>query len=72
MEQSIGIDDPTMVLSDIMGRWPQTIPVFIKHKMLCVGCAITPYHTIRDACEEHEIPEPLFRDELAQVIKSGQ
>ena len=70
MNQVADINDPAMLLRDVMDIWPQTIPVFIKHKMLCVGCAITPYHTIQDACLEHEVSEPAFRNELRQVIKA--
>ncbi|MEP2029796.1 MAG: DUF1858 domain-containing protein [Paracoccaceae bacterium] len=59
-----------MLLRDVMEKWPQTIPVFIKHKMLCVGCVITPYHTIQDACSEHKVSEPMFRSELLQAMKA--
>ncbi|WP_120499134.1 DUF1858 domain-containing protein [Roseovarius sp. EL26] len=59
-----------MLLCDIMERWPQTIPVFIRHKMLCVGCAISPYHTIQDACLEHRVSETMFREELGQAINT--
>lgn len=33
------LEDPDLPLADLMTRWPQTIPVFIRHRMLCVGCA---------------------------------
>ncbi|WP_085807204.1 DUF1858 domain-containing protein [Roseovarius albus] len=59
-----------MLLCDIMEIWPQTIPVFIKYNMLCVGCAISPYHTIQDACSEHNVPEPEFREDLLQAIRA--
>ncbi|MGC3939693.1 DUF1858 domain-containing protein [Roseobacter sp. EG26] len=69
MAQTAAIDDPDMLLCDILRRWPQTIPVFIHYKMLCVGCAITPYHTLRDACIEHDVSEVLFRRALNRAIR---
>jgi hybrid cluster-associated redox disulfide protein len=40
-----------------MRRWPMTIRVMIRHHMLCVGCPIGTFHTVVDACREHEISE---------------
>ena len=68
MMRPTGINDPEMLLCDIMDRWPQTIPVFLKYKMLCVGCVITPYHTIRDACVQHDVLETRFRQDLLKAI----
>lgn len=35
------LDDPDLSLADLMTHWPRTIPVFIRHRMLCVGCPIS-------------------------------
>lgn len=51
-----------------MSDWPQTIPVFVRHDMLCVGCMIGPFHTVIDACLEYELDETRFRQELADAI----
>ncbi len=56
----------------IMDRWPQTLSVFIKHQMLCIGCTIAPFHTITDACREHNLEEDKIVAELIAAIKSGQ
>ena len=55
-------------LMDIMDRWPTTIPVFIAHQMFCVGCTIAPFHTIHDACREHNLDEEVITDELVCAI----
>ena len=34
-------------MDDIMREWPETIVVVIRHGMLCVGCPIAIYHTVR-------------------------
>lgn len=40
-------------VGEIMARWPSTIRVFIAYRMHCVGCPISPFHTLVDAAEEH-------------------
>ena len=42
-----------MPLDDIMREWPATIRVMLRHRFLCVGCPIAPFHTVVDACREH-------------------
>ena len=58
------LDDPDLSLADLMTKWPQTIPVFVRHKMLCVGCLVSPFHTIADACAEYHLDEDVFLAEL--------
>ncbi len=58
------IDDPDMPLDMLMSLWPETITVFLSHKMLCVGCMISAFHTVIDACLEYDLDELVFRAEL--------
>lgn len=62
------LDDPDMPLDMLMTIWPATIAVFLRHKMLCVGCTINPFHTVIDACLEYELDEQVFRAELHDAI----
>lgn len=62
------LDDPDMPLSQLMSTWPQTVPIFLRHKMLCVGCMVTPFHTVSDACLEYGLDEQTFRAELHQIV----
>ncbi|WP_068082968.1 DUF1858 domain-containing protein [Polycladidibacter stylochi] len=62
------LDNPDMTLDRLMEQCPQTIPVFLKYKMLCVGCLVNPFHTISDACEEYKLDEQDFRCELERAI----
>lgn len=63
--------EATHPVDDVMRRWPVTIRVFLKHRMHCVGCPITCFHTVRDACREHNVDEADFMAELAAVIAKG-
>ena len=60
--------DPDMSMDEIMRKWPDTIGVLIKHGMLCVGCPIALFHTVTEACEEHDVDEEIFLGELAAAI----
>lgn len=61
-------DDPDLSLADLMSQWPETISVFMRHKMLCVGCMIAPFHTVLDACKEYGLDVEPFYAELAAKI----
>lgn len=58
------LEDPKLPLSDLFAFWPQTIQVFIRHRMLCVGCHIARFHTIADACAEYNLDKARFISEL--------
>ena len=62
------LDDPELMLSNVMRLWPQTIPVFLRHGMLCVGCVVNPFHTIADACLEYDLDEQEFLAELQSAV----
>ena len=64
------VDDPDLSLDSLMTIWPATINVFLRHKMLCVGCMVNPFHTVIDACHEYHLNEAEFRTELHEAIKS--
>jgi len=63
------IDDPDLPLGALMTQWPDTITVFMRHKMLCVGCLVNPFHTVIDACAEYGLDVDSFYAELAASIK---
>lgn len=65
--QEMTPDNPDLCLADLMTRWPGTIPVFVRHKMLCVGCLIGPFHTVVDACREYDLDEDAFVAELMEA-----
>jgi hybrid cluster-associated redox disulfide protein len=58
------LDDPDLSLDILMSVWPQTIAVFLRYKMLCIGCMVGPFHTVIDACIAYDLDELAFRAEL--------
>lgn len=57
-------DDP---VDDIMRAAPDTIRVFLAFGMACVGCPIATFHTVDDACREHDVD----RDEFLVALKGS-
>lgn len=62
--------DPDMSVDEIMRRWPATIRVMIRHRMLCIGCPIGIFHTVADAAAAHATDEAAFSSELLAAMRS--
>lgn len=71
---SASIEDSDISLSEVMTRWPETIPVFLRYHMRCVGCLVASFHTVSDACCHHDACEEAFRKDLALAVdvRSGR
>jgi hybrid cluster-associated redox disulfide protein len=55
----------------VIERHPQAVAVFVRHRLQCAGCCISPFHTIADSAREYAVAlEPLLRD-LNQAVASG-
>jgi hybrid cluster-associated redox disulfide protein len=67
-EQVISTD---LMVADIMNEWPATVQVFLKHRMGCIGCYLSPFDSLEDALMVHSIPTELFVNELHQVIEGS-
>ena len=64
--------DPDLPLEELMATWPETISVFQRHNMMCVGCLVAPFDTVADACREYGLGIDSFYEELkaALVLKA--
>ena len=58
-----------MTVDEIMRRWPATIQVFIRNRMLCIGCPIGTFHTVKDACQAHQLDEESFSREVLAATR---
>ena len=61
-----------MLVDEVMRRWPATIRCFLKLRMKCVGCPFATFHTIADACIEHEAIEADFMRLLERTIRESE
>lgn len=62
--------DPDMTVDEIMRRWPATIRVMMRHRMLCIGCPIGIFHTVVDACQAHRLDLESFSAELLASMQN--
>ncbi len=60
----IGFDD---IVGEVMTARPATIRVFLNFRMGCVGCPISAFHSVDDACSEHGVD----RDEFLAALRAG-
>ena len=55
------------IVGDVMNAEPTTIRVFLEFQMGgCVGCPVSAFHTVDDACQEHG----LNRDEFLAALRA--
>ena len=57
-----------MTVSDLMRVHPLAMDVFIKRKMLCVGCPTESFHTLEDVAHLYGIALEQLLRELQGVI----
>jgi hybrid cluster-associated redox disulfide protein len=54
------------VLSDL----PAVIPVFLTHRLACVGCYMTPFCTLEDAITTYSLPREQFLADLRHAASA--
>lgn len=57
-----------MLVGDVLAKWPQTAPVFNRHKMACPGCAMAPFMTLNEACASYGVDIDGFVAELEHDV----
>jgi len=60
-----------MTVNEVMRRWPPTIRVFLDFRMRCVGCPIAAFHSIDEACEEHDVDVEAFLPKILEASKAA-
>ena len=61
-----------MPVAQIMQTWPNTVPVFLREQLYCVGCPIGGFHTLTDAAREHGATVEDLEATILSVIKGSQ
>jgi len=59
--------DLDMSVDDIMCARPETITVFLRNKMLCIGCILAPFHNVSDAALAHDLDEAEIMSQLTEM-----
>lgn len=69
MEKKITKD---MAIGDVVYKHPETIEVFMKHGMHCVGCAVAQFENIEQGCKAHGIDVDKLIKDLNASIEKGK
>jgi hybrid cluster-associated redox disulfide protein len=63
--------DVRWIVADLLIEWPQTIPIFLRHRMNCVGCSMAAFETLGDALHIYGLPQAPFLAEVNAVISAA-
>lgn len=58
-----------MSIRDLLKAYPEVVPVFLRHRMNCVGCVMAEFMTLKDAIFIYKLDEEVFLRELKQTVK---
>ena len=61
-----------MTVEEVMRRWPSTVRAFLDFRMNCVGCPISTFHSVDEACLEHQVDLEEFRTRIEAAAMNPQ
>jgi hybrid cluster-associated redox disulfide protein len=61
-----------MPIGEVVGRYPSTIPVFLRHGLGCIGCAVAQFESIRQGAKAHGIELGALVEDLNQSVSQSQ
>lgn len=57
-------------IEDVVTQYPETMMVFMKHGLHCVGCHVSAFESIEDGAMSHGINADALVADLNKVISS--
>ena len=64
--------DPTMTIGELLELYPEAVSVFIRRRMLCVGCPTEDYHTLEDASRLYGHSLDDLRGDILAAIREAR
>ena len=65
MEQAIKKE---MTIAEVVQKYPQTVEVFLRHGLMCFGCAIARFENIEQGAVAHGIDVPALVTDLNAAV----
>jgi len=59
-----------MTIEDVVNQYPESMMVFMKHGLHCVGCHVSAFESIEDGAMAHGINVDALVDDLNKVVSS--
>ena len=57
-----------MPIGDVVQNYPQTIEVFLKHGLMCFGCAIARFENVEQGAMAHGINVDVLMNDLNAAV----
>lgn len=57
-----------MAIGEVVMRYPQTIEVFLRHGLMCIGCAVARFENIEQGARAHGINVDLLMKDLNETV----
>ncbi len=57
-----------MPIGDVVQNYPQTIEVFLKHGLMCFGCAIARFENVEQGAQAHGINVDALIKDLNEAV----
>ena len=58
-----------MPIGDVLKQYPKALRVFLSHGLMCVGCAVARFESIRDGATAHGIDVDALIKDLNQAVQ---
>ncbi len=59
-----------MNIKEVIEKYPQTVPVFGKYNMGCIGCIAASFERIKDIAGVHGVDVNSFLKDLNDALKN--
>jgi hybrid cluster-associated redox disulfide protein len=63
---------PTMLVSEVMDKWPSTIQVFVQLRLACHGCPFPRFHTLEEVAAEYQMDPVVLLKKLQASVNTRQ
>jgi hybrid cluster-associated redox disulfide protein len=61
-----------LTIAQVLACWHETIPVFLRHRMACIGCPMSTFETLEGAAAVYGLDLEAFLNELQAAIPSDE
>ena len=57
-----------MSIGEVVQKYPQTIEVFLRHGLMCFGCAVARFENVEQGAVAHGIPVDALMQDLNAAV----
>ena len=61
-----------MPIGTVVKEHPETVPVFLKHGLHCIGCHIAAFESVAEGAQAHGIEVDPLISELNEAVKAAE